>query len=70
MTEHQRARRARKSKVHFAKLAERAALQGNTAERDRLIAWTLRKRTVQRITESILRLDAATGAAQALRGAA
>jgi len=45
MTDHQRARRARKSKAFFAKLAERAALANDRAEAVRLHTWAIRKKT-------------------------
>lgn len=43
MTEHQKARRARKSAAFFAKRAEAAAAQGDRAEARRLAEWAGRK---------------------------
>jgi hypothetical protein len=65
MTDHQRARRARKSKIFFAKLAERAALAGNLRETERLLTAMSRKRFVQHITESVSRMEAITARALA-----
>ena len=58
MTDHQTARRARKSKVFFARLAERAAMSGDAAEANRLMAWTLRKRAAQNIAQTLSSFDA------------
>lgn len=53
MTDHQRARRARKSKAFFAKLAERAALAGNKPEARRLYVAALRKKTTQSLSLAV-----------------
>lgn len=54
MTDHQRARRARKSKQFFARHAERAALAGNRGEALRLQTVAIRKGTVQRLAEAVM----------------
>lgn len=61
MTDHQRARRARKSKAFFARHAERAALAGNAQEAMRLATVATRKRTVQKLAESAARMFALIG---------
>lgn len=58
MTDHRTARRARKSKVFFARLAERALLEGKSQEANRLMAWTLRKRAAQNIAQTLSSFDA------------
>lgn len=65
MTDHQTARRAAKSKAFFARLALRAAEAGDAREAERLLTWATRKRTVQRITQAVIRVDAAASAARA-----
>lgn len=54
MTDHQRARRARKSKAFFAKLAERAALANDRAEAMRLHTWAIRKKTQATLAAAVL----------------
>ena len=54
MTDHQRARRARKSKQFFARHAERAALAGNRGEAMRLHTVALRKGMVQRLAQAVM----------------
>lgn len=51
MTLHQKARRARKSKAFFARLAERAALAGDKTEATRLLTASLLKRGRQTLYE-------------------
>lgn len=58
MTDHQRARRAAKSKAFFAKLAERAAIDGDKPEALRLLVAATRKRTEAKIAGAILTLAA------------
>lgn len=57
MTEHQRARRAAKSKAFFAKRALAAALAGNKAEALRLMAWAHRKRASAAIASAIVSIE-------------
>lgn len=66
MTDHQVARRARKSKEFFARHAERAALAGNKNEATRLLTVATRKRTVWRIAATVLKITTTTGRAFAL----
>lgn len=54
MTDHQRARRARKSKAFFARHAERAALAGNAKEASRLLTAALRKQATQHLSTAVL----------------
>ena len=54
MTDHQRARRARKSKAFFAKRAEVAALAGNAKEAARLLTAALRKQATQHLSTAVL----------------
>ena len=54
MTDHQRARRARKSKAFFARHAERAAIAGNAKEAARLLTAALRKQTTQHLAAAVL----------------
>ncbi len=65
-TTEQRARRARKSKAFFARHAQRAALAGNSLEATRLLTWSIRKRTIQRLAETVLKITTTTGRAFAL----
>lgn len=54
MTDHQTARRARKSALFFARHAERAALGGNKREAQRLHAVALRKNARAKIARALL----------------
>lgn len=54
MTDHQTARRARKSALFFARHAERAALGGNRAEAQRLHAVALRKNARAKVARALL----------------
>jgi hypothetical protein len=54
MTDHQIARRARKSKAFFAKRAEAAALAGNKTEALRLLTVARRKGTTQRLAQAVI----------------
>lgn len=54
MTDHQTARRARKSALFFARHAERAALGGNKAEAQRLTAVALRKNARAKIARALM----------------
>lgn len=66
MTDHQVARRARKSKEFFARHAERAALAGNKNEATRLLTVATRKRTVWRIAATVARIDALSARARVI----
>jgi len=57
-TPHQIARRARKSKAFFAKLAQRAALAADQPEALRLLTASQRKRHVQACFEPVARVAA------------
>lgn len=54
MTDHQRARRARKSKAFFARLAERAALAGDRKEAERLLTAATFKQATQHFAEAVI----------------
>lgn len=54
MTDYQRARRARKSKQFFAKLAERAAMGGDLPEANRLLTAARYKSAVQSTARAVL----------------
>lgn len=69
MTDHQRARRARKSKEFFAKLALRAVEAGDKLEAMRLATAAQRKLTTQKLAATTARLCATVETARALRAA-
>jgi len=59
MTDHQRARRAAKSKAFFARRAEVAALAGNKSEALRLLAWAHRKSASAALASAIVAIEVA-----------
>lgn len=58
MTDHQRARRSRKSRLFFAKRALEAGKAGDTVEMQRLYTCALRKGTVMKLADALQRIAA------------